>query len=126
MHFAKPLVAALVAIGFAATPVLAEDPTGSWQSATGESRYQVTFCGDGTQLCAKLTWLREDARTAENLPYLNRYVVQGAVPAGENVWEGKVAYAGDVYSGSMVMRGDTLRLKGCKGMFCKSMSFVRR
>lgn len=125
MHVAKPLVAALLSIGLMATPALAADPTGTWQSTTGESRYAVSYCGDGGQLCAKLTWLREDARTAENLAYLNRNVVQ-AVPAGENSWKGKVAYDGDVYSGSLTMvSADALKLKGCKGMFCQSMSFVR-
>jgi uncharacterized protein (DUF2147 family) len=125
MHVAKPLAAALMTLGLLATPALAADPTGTWQSTTGESRYQVSYCGEGGQLCAKLTWLRDDARTAENLAYLNRNVVQAA-PAGENSWKGKVAYDGDVYSGSLTMvSADALKLKGCKGMFCQSMNFVR-
>lgn len=125
MHVAKPLAAALMFIGLMATPSLAADPTGTWQSTTGESRYQVSYCGDGGELCATLTWLREDARTAQNLAYLNRTVVQ-AVPAGENSWKGRVAYEGDVYAGSVTMvSSDALKLRGCKGMFCQSMSFVR-
>ena len=127
MHLAKALAIALVAAGLAATPTFAADPTGTWQSASGESRYRVSYCGDsGTQICAKLTWLREDARTDENLAYLNRYVVRGAVPTGENAWEGEVSYEGDVYAGKVVMHdSNALSLKGCQGMFCKSMNFVR-
>lgn len=125
MHVAKPLAAALITIGLMATPAAAADPTGTWQSTTGESRYQVSYCGEGGQLCATLTWLREDARTAENLAYLNRNVVH-AVPAGENSWKGRLAYEGDVYAGSLTMvSADAFKLKGCKGMFCQSMSFVR-
>jgi uncharacterized protein (DUF2147 family) len=125
MHVAKPLAAALISLGLMAAPALAADPTGTWQSTTGESRYQVTYCGDGTQLCAKLTWLREDARTAENLAYLNRNVVT-AMPAGANSWQGQLAYDGDVYAGKLTMvSDDALKLRGCKGMFCQSMSFVR-
>ncbi len=126
MLFPKTLVAGLLAAGLSVTPALAADPTGTWQSNTGESRYHITYCGDGTQLCAKLTWLREDARTAENLAYLNRYVVKGAVPTGENRWKGSVAYDGDVYAGSVTMVSENaMKLKGCKGMFCQSMSFSR-
>jgi uncharacterized protein (DUF2147 family) len=126
MHLAKSLALAIVTTGLMAAPALAADPTGTWQSTTGESRYKVTYCGDGTQLCAKLTWLRDDARTEDNLAYLNRYVVKGAVQSGKNRWEGRVAYDGDVFEGSVTMGGaNSMKVKGCKGMFCKSMSFTR-
>jgi uncharacterized protein (DUF2147 family) len=126
MHFAKSLALAIVALGLAAAPAFAADPTGTWQSSSGESRYKVTYCGDGTQLCAKLTWLRDDARTRENLAYLNRYVVKGAVPSGENRWNGRVAYDGSVFEGSVTMvSANKMKLKGCQGVFCKSMSFTR-
>ena len=126
MHLAKSLALALVSLGTLAVPALAADPTGMWQSTTGESRYRVTYCGDGTQLCAKLTWLREDAQTAENLKLLNRYVVKGAMPAGENSWMGNLAYEGDVYEGEVSMVSEnTMQLTGCQGIFCKSMSFNR-
>ena len=73
-----------------------------------------------------MTWLRDDAQTAENLPYLNRFVVQGAVPNGANSWQGKLSYEGDVFEGKMTMVSeDALKLRGCQGMFCKSMNFVR-
>jgi uncharacterized protein (DUF2147 family) len=127
MHLAKSLAAALLAAGLAATPAFAADPTGTWLSTSGESRYRVTYCGDGTQLCAKLTWLRDDARTEENIAYLNRYVVQGAVPSSGNSWEGQLAYEGDVYAGKVTLVSDNaMKLKGCKGMFCQSMEFVRQ
>ena len=126
MHLAKSLVAAILSLGLAVAPAFAADPTGTWQSTSGESRYKVSYCGDGTQLCAKLTWLREDARTKANLAYLNRYVVKGAVPTGENRWKGNVAYEGDVYAGSVTLvSANSMKLKGCKGMFCKSMNFER-
>lgn len=126
MHLATRLAAAALALGLAATPAFAADPTGTWQTTTGESRYKVSYCGDGTQLCAKLTWLRDDAKTEENLPYLGRYVVKGAVPTGGNQWEGNVNYNGETFAGSVTMvSANSMTLKGCKGVFCQSMDFSR-
>lgn len=126
MHLAKRLAAAVVALGLVATPAFAADPTGTWQTTTGESRYKVSYCGDGTQLCAKLTWLRDDAKTEENLAYLGAYVVKGAVPAGGNEWQGRVDYNGETFAGSVTMVGaNAMTLRGCKGIFCQSMQFDR-
>lgn len=129
MHLGKTLAVGILASLIAAAPgfaAIAADPTGTWQSTSGESRYKVSYCGDGTQLCAKLTWLRPDARTEENLAYLNRYVVRGATATADNKWAGQVSYAGDTYDGSLTMTGsDSLKLSGCKGMFCKTMNFSR-
>ena len=126
MHLATKLAPAVLALGLAATPALAADPTGIWQTTGGESRYKVSYCGDGTQLCARLTWLRDDARTEENLPYLGTYVVRGAVPASSNKWTGRVEYNGETFAGSVTLvDADAMMLKGCKGMFCQSMRFTR-
>ena len=128
MHLATKLAAAVLATICATAPVyaLAGDPTGTWQTTTGESRYKVSYCGDGAQLCAKLVWLRDDARTQENLAYLNHYVVKGAAPAADNKWQGQVNYAGDTFAGTLTMTStDSLKLNGCQGMFCKTMNFSR-
>ena len=115
----------LLALG-TVSAATAADPTGTWQSTTGESRYEVSMCGDGTQLCAQLTWLRSDARTAENLAYLNRNVVTGATAAADNKWRGQLAYEGNTYAGSVTLTSaDSLKLSGCKGLFCKTMTFQR-
>jgi uncharacterized protein (DUF2147 family) len=126
MHLVKKLAIATVALGLAGTPSLAADPTGTWQSTTGESRYKVSYCGNGQQLCAQLTWLRDDAKTAENLQYLGDYVLRGAQPTAANRWRGKLNYNGDTYNGSVTMiSANALTLKGCSGVFCKSMQFQR-
>lgn len=126
---ARKFAASLAALALITLPALAGgsiSPAGTWQSTTGESRYQVSLCGDGTELCAKLTWLRADARTKENLPYLNTYVVKGAQATQANRWRGTVNYNGDTVSGSVTLvDADTLKLTGCKGFFCKALEFVR-
>ena len=127
MTFLKTIAAAALALGLAA-PAVAQDlsPVGTWQTTTGESRYAVSYCGDGTQLCAKLTWLREDARTPENVALLNEYVVQGARPTAENKWRGSVKYEGRTVSGSVTLVSeDKMSLSGCQLIACQKVEFVR-
>src|SRR4029079_16925824 len=131
--FASILAAAVTALSIAApiVPVSAGQipasvtPVGTWETDSGESRYKIAFCGDGTQICATLTWLRDDARTPENMPYLNKQVVQ-ASKAGPVKWQGQVTYQGDTYAGSVTMlSSETMKLYGCKGPACKSLVFNR-
>lgn len=128
MTFGKTFAALALAMSSLALPALASaaDPTGTWQTSTGESRYAVSYCGDGTQLCARLTWLRDDAKTPENLALLGAYVVQGAEATGANQWQGRVSYDGDTYTGRVTMVSeDAMKLSGCQGIFCKSLQFTR-
>ncbi|WMT88806.1 DUF2147 domain-containing protein [Pelagibacterium sp. 26DY04] len=125
---ATRLGAACLALTALASPLAASTPTpvGDWELASGESRFQITTCGDNV-LCAKLTWLREDVKAHADLSsYLNDYVMQGAVPSGVNTWSGTVSYNGGTYSGNLTLvDADTLRLSGCMGIFCKSMELER-
>lgn len=128
--FRSPLkiAAALTMAAFVSAPAMAEDlnPVGRWQSTGGESRYEVVQCGNGGQLCAKLTWLRSDARTAENLQYLNEYVVSGATPSSDNRWRGTVHYEGENIAGSLTMvSDDRMRVSGCKVIMCQTLEFQR-
>jgi uncharacterized protein (DUF2147 family) len=127
MTFAKTIAAATLAL-FVAAPAFAQDltPVGTWQTASGESRYSVSYCGDGTQLCAKLTWLRKDARKPENVALLNQLVVNGAKPVAANKWRGTVNYEGNAVSGSVTLVSeDRMKLQGCQLIACKSVEFVR-
>lgn len=118
---------AFVSAALTLTPALAaQSPAGTWQTVSGESRFEVTLCGDGTEVCAKLVWLREDARTPENLPYLNSYVLMGAKRALENKWRGSAEYMGEVVKGTLtVVDGDTITINGCKGALCQKFELTR-
>ena len=117
--FAALSVAPSLAI--AATPT---SPVGHWQVTTGEARYDVSACGGG--LCAKLVWLRSDARTADNLALLNHYVVRGAQAQGSGQWAGNVTFNGSSYAGVMTMVSKNyMTLKGCSGILCQTYEFTR-
>lgn len=128
MTFGKTLAALVTLIGMAAPSMAGElSPVGTWQTTTGESRYAVSLCGDGTQLCAKLTWLRSDARTPENLALLNKTVVHRATPTAANKWRGTVQYGGHNVSGSLTLISDNrMTLSGCKLVACQQIDFERR
>lgn len=119
-------LSSLVALAPVGAQEATTSPVGQWQSATGESRYEIVTCGDGDQLCARLIWLRADARTDQNLQYLNEYVVSGADRTADNRWRGTVHYDGQSISGSLTLvNDDHLRVQGCRAIMCQSMEFVR-
>lgn len=124
MHLAKKLAAATLALTLAAAPAfaIAADPTGTWQADDGKSRYKIVNCGGGA-LCARLIWLRD--KDDVNRRYLNQVIVTGT-QSSANKWTGTVKHAGDTYSGTMVMTGeDSLKVKGCQGVFCKTVRLSR-
>lgn len=123
-------IAALAFIATAAvslTPAMAaQSPAGTWQTVSGESRFEVSLCGDGTQVCAKLVWLRSDARTPDNLPYLNSYVLRDAKRALENKWRGSAEYMGEVVKGTLTLvDSNTITINGCKGALCQKFELTR-
>jgi uncharacterized protein (DUF2147 family) len=129
IRIAAFLSAAFTACAMLAAPLAAAStgpsPVGLWQTTTGESRYRVVSCGKAGEICAKLIWLRDDARTAENLRYLDTYVVKGAVPVDANRWKGTVYYDGQQIGGSMTMVADDhMRLTGCR-LVCRTLEFTR-
>ena len=102
----------------------ATSPVGQWQVTTGEARYTVTSCGAG--LCARLVWLRSDARTKDNLALMNKYVVRGAQPAGNGTWTGNLTMNGNNYAGTMqLVSKNYMTLRGCSGILCQTYEFTR-
>jgi uncharacterized protein (DUF2147 family) len=120
---------ALTLAGAMALPAVAAgvSPEGVWQSATGESRYRVDMCGDGTQLCAKLIWLSDDPVNNGSERYLNTYLIEGAEQIAANRWAGAVHAKGQTLSGTVTLRdADTIDLRGCLlVVFCKSFVLNR-
>ena len=124
--------AAAFAIALSVVPAVANStikplsPVGQWELTTGESRFNVTLCGDGTQLCAKLTWLRSDARTPDSEALLNKYVLLNAKMALTNKWRGEAQYQGETVKGTITMvDANTMTLDGCKGALCKLVKLKR-
>jgi len=124
------LAAATLLFSLLASPVLAggakASPAGTWQTVDGQARVRVTMCGDGTQLCAKLTALSGEARTPGNLQLLNRYVVQGAKLDDSNGWAGTLHFDGQTADGHIILvSANAITVSGCQMGLCKTLLFRR-
>ncbi|MDB5562127.1 MAG: hypothetical protein JWN11_1545 [Hyphomicrobiales bacterium] len=112
-------------------PVMSADlrnasPSGSWVSSDGQVRVSVSLCGDGTQLCARLTGLSGNARSSDNLPLLNTLVLNSAVRSGLGTWRGVVHFNGASTPGKITFENArTVTLSGCRFGVCKSIEFNR-
>lgn len=121
-----PRLAAFTLAALATAPALAS-PVGVWEIEMRDSRYNVTMCGDGTQLCAELIWLGNGADNAENLPYLNTLLIDHASQTKPNQWKGSLSIYGQAAAGTITMVGpDQITLKGCVAfVICRTYQMYR-
>ncbi|ODT68364.1 MAG: hypothetical protein ABS75_20835 [Pelagibacterium sp. SCN 63-23] len=102
-------------------------PVGKWEIEFGDSRYDVTLCGDGTQLCAELIWLGNGADNAQNMPYLNTLLIDRATPTQPGEWKGNLHLFGQTADGTITQVGaDQITLRGCVAVvLCRSYQLYR-
>lgn len=132
-------LAALALSAAVASPALAGDPTGLWQTPTNGGQVRISRCGQA--LCGALVTsdhIRADPnrrdvhnrdaaqrnRTLRNLPLLNGFT------GGPAEWRGGTVYNpedGRTYSGSIRLTDDnTLRLQGCVVRpLCRTQTWTR-
>ena len=132
------LAAAALAAGLA-SPALAGDPTGLWQTPTNGGQVRISRCGQA--LCGVLVTsdhIRRDpnardehnrnaeqrGRTLRNLPMLTGFT------GGPTEWRNGSVYNpadGRTYRGTITLQDDnTLRLRGCiVAPLCKTQTWTR-
>lgn len=135
----KIILAAAALATALASPALAADPTGLWQTPTNGGQVRIARCGEA--LCGTLVTsdhIRADAnardvrnrdasqrgRTLRNLPMLTGFT------GGPTEWRGGSVYNpadGGTYRGTITMTGDNaLRLRGCiVAPLCKTQTWTR-
>ena len=100
------------------------NPEGTWRDEYG-TIFQISLCGDGTGLCAKLIDVQGKSRTEENLAYVNQQVLQ-ADQTAEAEWKGTVIYNGSEAGATINQNGpDTLSITGCRMILCQTLVFNR-
>ena len=112
-----------------AVPAAAQQisPIGNWQTSKGDARITVDHCPNSQQLCATLTWLREDVRDPARRASIGKNLIEGARSVGPNRWRGTLHYAGHTLSGSVTLVSpDQMRVSGCMLLIiCETMELVR-
>jgi Uncharacterized protein conserved in bacteria len=126
MRSFRHLLSAAV-LSLAAVLPAAASPVGMWEIEMRDSRYDVTLCGDGTQLCAELVWLGNGADNAENLPYLNTLLIDHARQTRPNQWKGELHIYGQRAAGTITqVSADQITLRGCVALvICKTYQMYR-
>lgn len=120
-------IVAIAGLALASVLPVAASPVGIWEIEMRDSRYDVTMCGDGTQLCAKLIWLGNGADNAENLPYLGTYLIDHARPGRAHQWKGDLHIYGQSAAGTITqVSQDQITLRGCVAfVVCKTYQMYR-
>ncbi|QPF84057.1 DUF2147 domain-containing protein [Bradyrhizobium genosp. L] len=119
----------------------APEPTGVWQTQTGDARVRITKCGGG--ICGVIVSLREpiDPATGKpqvdnknpnpalaNRPMIGLPLFSGMHPAAAGKWSGQIYNADDggTYASSITLTGDSsLRVEGCVGALCGGETWTR-
>jgi len=121
------LVALGAALCLGAVAPAHASPEGTWEIEMRDSRYDVTLCGDGTQLCATLVWLGNGADNEENLPYLNTMLIDHAEQVAPGEWKGELHIYGQKAAGTIKqVSDDQITLTGCVVfVVCKTYQMYR-
>jgi uncharacterized protein (DUF2147 family) len=125
---------AVLAIAALSAPVQAQDATGTWLTASGETRVRIAPCGGN--VCGTVVWTKNAAQKDEHNPNAalkNRNVVGINMitmkPDGNRKWSGSLynPQDGKTYSGSLSLNdANSLSLSGCvAGIFCRSQTWTR-
>ena len=62
------------------------NPAGIWVTDGGESKYELTLCGDGDDLCGKLIWSNDNDLGTKLKPYIGQMMLVNAPRVANQEW----------------------------------------
>ncbi|SLN48721.1 DUF2147 domain-containing protein [Oceanibacterium hippocampi] len=131
----------LAALAALSTVAAAADVAGVWATEEEKSHVEIEPCGD--KMCGGIIWLKEPNDAAGNpkvdkrnedesmhsRPIIGLRLLEGFASAGDGAWEGGKIYNpedGKTYSSELkLVDEDTLEVKGCVFVFCKTQTWTR-
>lgn len=124
--FGKLSLAGLTALSFSA-PALAETtPEGLWEPGNKESRYEISYCGNGTQLCGLVKWIDPAHLNDGNRKFLNTYLFSEIPMRGKGKWRGTINFQGRKINGTVKqLSADKLSVKACLLFLCEEVTLSR-
>ncbi|HRF09483.1 MAG TPA: DUF2147 domain-containing protein [Xanthobacteraceae bacterium] len=134
MKLKSALATAAVVLASLSMPAMAQDASGTWLTASGETRVRIAPCGGS--LCGTIAWTKASGAKDVNNPNANlkgRNLVGVTMitmkPAGDKKWTGTLynPQDGKTYSGTLTQTGaNSLSLSGCvAAVFCRSQNWTR-
>lgn len=126
---ARALLAAAVVAG-AGGPALAagqvHSPVGIWITNGGESKYELTLCGDGDDLCAQMIWANNSELGRKLKRYVGEHMLVQAPRVATRKWRGQITIQGFTVNGSVeILDADNIHVRGCQGMLCQGVELIR-
>lgn len=121
-----PIVLAGLMSLVAAAPVLAS-PNGIWELETRDTRFELTLCGDGTELCGKLVWLSDADYNEQYRQFLDAPMARELKPVANGRWKGDMMLFGYTLSGTVTqVSAEQMTLQGCAFLVvCKTYQMYR-
>jgi hypothetical protein len=120
------IAAGLCCVLLASAPVLAEifSPAGTWTTGSKDSRYEITLCGDGDDMCGKLIWSKDQSPAVAR--YVNTTIVDTARRIANQQWRGVAVIGGNRFRGTLTLLDrDTLHIRACNGFVCGEFDLYR-
>jgi uncharacterized protein (DUF2147 family) len=126
--FLRAVSAAAIAtlVGGQAMAATIHSPVGIWVTNGGESKYELTLCGDGDDLCAKMIWVNDTALGQKLKPYLGEAMLVTAPRVATQKWRGQITLQGHTVKGSIELRdANNIHVRGCEGALCQGVELIR-
>lgn len=122
-------VSAFAAVGMFAGPAMAapiQSPAGIWVTNGGESKYELTLCGDGDDLCAKMIWANDSELGQKLKAYVGEAMLVTAPRVATQKWRGQITLYGRTVKGSIELRdANNIHVRGCEGLLCQGVELIR-
>ncbi len=107
-------VAGVALMSLSPVAALADQSLGMYQTTDRKMDYDLRLCGNGKQLCVRLTDARGTAITKNTKPWIGKDIVVNANPTGTNAWKGSVTISGYTMNGTLTLHpGTNFVMHGC-------------
>ena len=107
-------IAGAVLVSLSPVAALADTSLGVYQTTDRKMDFGLTLCGSGKDLCVKLLAARGSADVPQSRPFIGKYAVDRATPAGKNVWKGAMTVQGYTANGTLTLNpGVNFVMHGC-------------
>lgn len=101
-------------------------PEGLWEPGNKESRYEISYCGNGTDLCALVKWIDPAHLNDNNKKFLNTYLFSEIPMRGTGKWRGTINFQGRKINGEVKQLGaDKLSVRACLLFLCEEVTLTR-